>query len=1087
MSGRIKTMQLLDRRKETKPQKRVFAMVGSSFFNRVSRIGSLLCVMVVLCAPGLSHAQADYVETYKDANGWKLLVNGEDYYIKGVVWSYSPRGQNYTYNLWGESDDFIRKVLDYEMGLMTAAGINTIRSFGMIPPEWVTYIYREHGIMTVINPLMGRYGYTVGGKWVPFTDYSDPLTRETLKRDMQEFVREYKDVPGVLMFAFGNESNYGLSWSSFEIENLPEGEQNTAKARYLYSLFNEVIAAGKSIDANHPFTIVNGDIQYIDLIKELVPALDLLGANAYRGKSFTDLWARVDETLDLPVAFFEFGSDAFNAREFREDQLSQALLLKDQWQEMYNKAYGNGEEGNSIGALVFEWRDEWWKYLQIENLDIQDTNASWANQGYLFDWAAGKNNMNEEWFGITALGLPNTEGVYTARPRMAYDVLAEVFAKDPYEASKSEINQMFANMDLDRYELQGDVRYLKAEAEEAKRKLQFTGGSLRGELVTRGQEQAITEDGENAVEFSDGQMAFLDFAFQPNEKIDGQFTINVLGNVAEKRDLEFTYGDRGLPLEIEDAAIVYEEGAVEIPVTPVVLSDQERVEIYDFNATYRGETFDIEAFYHTPRFHWGYKGDFFGLVHEATDVYGMDIWNAKAPEGVEIAGKGKWGGLTLLFGPEVYWGANPKVVLKYDFTLGKINWTFIHSEDVARLGQATGAFGATMRQSRQTTLYAEKEFANGWKLELGGIMSANERVDDVYKRVDSSGNVYLDEIEPEDTLGFRAKLTFPLFGKETYVSAHHAGLVADGGQYHKLYGITDPSRLPYTQMGNKQEYELGMILGFGNFTVLPRFLYRDNLVHANPFIEPTIEPGGVLRTGVAPRNQDSDPFAVLGNREARSAEIFLTWDPTGATPFYDWDNEWREDARFAFNIGGTYTEYPTFTDSYQFFFTPAKSNAAFGVGLPAEDVWAVQSRMVFNPSRDAKYIIKLVRGFDQSTGSPGNEAGLDYAPRKYWELHWKALLKRKHLVSGFFLKDAWGPYDFYRQFNLTFPEQFKLDYSYLLGNAGALNNAGDEDRVAKIGARLHYRTSDENSPGDEYLDGLNDWTSMLVVYFTYQF
>jgi hypothetical protein len=146
---------------------------------------------------------------------------------------------------------------------------------------------------------------------------------------------------------------------------------------------------------------------------------------------------------------------------------------------------------------------------------------------------------------------------------MAYDVLAEVFSMDPYTASKGDINQIFANMDDGRYELQGDVRYLKAEAEEARRKLQFTGGNLRGEFVLKGQEQAFTEDGEDSLEFSDGQMIFLDFAFQPNEKIDGQFSLNVLGNVAEKRNLEFTYGDRGLPLEIEDASQLIEE----IPVT----------------------------------------------------------------------------------------------------------------------------------------------------------------------------------------------------------------------------------------------------------------------------------------------------------------------------------------------------------------------------------------------------------------------------------------------------------------------------------------------------------------------------------------
>ena len=149
--------------------------------------------------------------------------------------------------------------------------------------------------MMVINPLMGRYGATIGGKWIPFTDYSDELTRATLKKDTLELVDQYKNVPGVLMFAFGNESNYGLSWKSFEIENLPEGERNREKAKYLYSLFNEVMSDGKKIDPNHPFTIVNGDLQYIDLIAEYCTDMDLLGVNAYRGKSFTGLWDEVTE------------------------------------------------------------------------------------------------------------------------------------------------------------------------------------------------------------------------------------------------------------------------------------------------------------------------------------------------------------------------------------------------------------------------------------------------------------------------------------------------------------------------------------------------------------------------------------------------------------------------------------------------------------------------------------------------------------------------------------------------------------------------------------------------------------------------
>ena len=304
--------------------------------------------------------------------------------------------------------------------------------------------------MYVVNPLMGRYGHAIDGEWVPFVDYSDPLTRETLRRDTADVVRRYKDVPGVLMFAFGNESNYGLSWSSFEIENLPAGEQDTAKARYLYSLWEAVIADGKDIAPDHLYTIINGDVQYIDLVAELVPSLDLFGTNVYRGPSFTDLWARVRETLDLPVLFFEFGSDAFNARTRREDQGAQADILKAQWHEMYARAWGNGAEGNSIGGFVFEWRDEWWKYLQTERLDVHDTNASWSNDAYRFDWVDGENNMNEEWFGIVALGTANADGVYAAQPRAAYYLLDRVFEIDPYATSMADIDAAFARIEAAR-------------------------------------------------------------------------------------------------------------------------------------------------------------------------------------------------------------------------------------------------------------------------------------------------------------------------------------------------------------------------------------------------------------------------------------------------------------------------------------------------------------------------------------------------------------------------------------------------------------------------------------------------------------
>ena len=90
----------------------------------------------------------------------------------------------------------------------------------------------------------------------------------------------------------------------------------------------------------------------------------------------------------------------------KEDQVTQAYYLLGQWQEIYEQSAGKGRVGNAIGGLIFQWSDGWWKYMQESRLDIHDTNASWPNGGYPEDFREGDNNMNEEWWGITAKGIP---------------------------------------------------------------------------------------------------------------------------------------------------------------------------------------------------------------------------------------------------------------------------------------------------------------------------------------------------------------------------------------------------------------------------------------------------------------------------------------------------------------------------------------------------------------------------------------------------------------------------------------------------------------------------------------------------------
>ncbi len=158
----------------------------------------------------------------------------------------------------------------------------------------------------------------------------------------------------------------------------------------------------------------------------------MFGANVYRGISFRDLFEEVNDKLGVPVMFTEFGADAWNAKEMREDQITQARYLLGQWEEIYANSSGKGLVGNSIGGLTFQWSDGWWKFRQEEFLDVHDTNASWANDAYPEDYVEGSNNMNEEWWGVTAKGPTDARGLYNLYPRAAFYALQSAYTLDPY-------------------------------------------------------------------------------------------------------------------------------------------------------------------------------------------------------------------------------------------------------------------------------------------------------------------------------------------------------------------------------------------------------------------------------------------------------------------------------------------------------------------------------------------------------------------------------------------------------------------------------------------------------------------------------
>jgi len=402
---------------------------------------------VVVLAPKVSVSNTD--------EGMKLIVNGKDFMINGMNWDYFPIGTNYSYSLWEQSDVFIKAALDSEMSLLKDMGINTIRVYIGIQPKWIAYIYEKYGIYTMINHSFGRYGLSINENWIAETNYSNLDVQKVLLDEVSKMTEKYKDTPGLLLFLLGNENNYGLFWMGAETENFPTDENEIAAkgeklGRPMYRLMNKAAKKIKSIDGSHPVAICNGDLGFIDIIAEECLDVDIYGTNMYRGNVFGDSFKKVKKKLNMPIMFTEFGADAFDALENKENQKMQAFYMVENWKEIYENAAGLGKVGNSIGGFTFQFSDGWWKFGQTKNLDVHDNNASWANGGYSFDFKKGSNNMNEEWFGICAKGPINKRGFYKLYPRAAYYALKQVHQLKLYseEVTAEYVSEHFSKINL---------------------------------------------------------------------------------------------------------------------------------------------------------------------------------------------------------------------------------------------------------------------------------------------------------------------------------------------------------------------------------------------------------------------------------------------------------------------------------------------------------------------------------------------------------------------------------------------------------------------------------------------------------------
>jgi hypothetical protein len=170
--------------------------------------------------------------------------------------------------------------------------------------------------------------------------------------------------------------------------------------------------------------------------------------------------------------------------------------------------------------------------------------------------------------------------------------------------------------------------------------------------------------------FDQMQSFYVDFEAKPTESVTGRLSVNILGNVPVNPIDEIFYENRGRKRTFLTDTGEYEDQSVE------------RVKAYQASVSWDDRWFMLDGFYRTGHLHWAYEGDFFGLYRDAYYGENIDIYNGMAPVGFELAAKRGLAGLKVAYGPQLWWGANPAVLVKYRRAVGPLD---AHPGDVLAL------------------------------------------------------------------------------------------------------------------------------------------------------------------------------------------------------------------------------------------------------------------------------------------------------------------------------------------------------------------------------------------------------------------
>jgi hypothetical protein len=283
------------------------------------------------------------VTVARAGEGFQLHLNGKPYLIKGVGGD-GPRD------------------------LLAKLGGNSVRTWSADGLGPILDDAHRNGLTVCVGIWLGheRHGFN----WNDTNSVAEQL--EKAKRTIVQF----KDHPAVLLWALGNEM---------------EGYENGDNAA-IWSAINNIAAAAKKIDANHPTMTVVAEIggDRVKSIHRLCPDIDLVGINSYGGAAtLSQRYRKAGGTK--PYILTEFGPPGTwetKKNSFGASPEPTSGEKADSYRNAYEKAVV-GSKGLCLGSYAFTWGNK------------QEATATWF--GMLLpdgNRLAAADALSELWTGM---------------------------------------------------------------------------------------------------------------------------------------------------------------------------------------------------------------------------------------------------------------------------------------------------------------------------------------------------------------------------------------------------------------------------------------------------------------------------------------------------------------------------------------------------------------------------------------------------------------------------------------------------------------------------------------------------------------